>query len=50
MKSGVKDALSEKNISADFYDALDDRVGGLLEEAAARAEANDRKTVLARNL
>jgi histone H3/H4 len=45
VKSGVKDALAENNVSADFYDALNQEVAGLLEEAADRAEANGRKTV-----
>jgi histone H3/H4 len=50
VKSAVKDALAGNNVSADFYDALNDEVAELLTEAAARAEANDRKTVQARDL
>jgi len=50
VKSAVKDALDENNVSADFYEALDDEVAGLLEDAARRAEANDRKTVQSRDL
>jgi len=50
IKAGVKDALENHNISADFNDALDQEVGELLEEAAERAEANDRKTVQPRDL
>ncbi|MBX0296924.1 DUF1931 domain-containing protein [Haloarcula nitratireducens] len=50
VKAAVKDALSEQNVSADFYEALDDEVNELLEDAAQRAEANDRKTVQARDL
>jgi histone H3/H4 len=49
-KSAVKDALNENNVSADFYEALDDEVAGLLKDAARRAEANDRKTVQPRDL
>ena len=45
VKAAVKDALSENNVSADFYDALNEEVAELLEDAAERAEANDRKTV-----
>jgi histone H3/H4 len=45
VKSAVKDALAENNVSGDFYDALDEEVADLLEEAARRAEANGRKTV-----
>ena len=50
VKSAVKDALSDQNISADFYDALDEEVSGLLDEAARRTEANDRKTIQPRDL
>jgi histone H3/H4 len=50
VKSAVKEALEGQNVSADFYDALDAEVEELLEDAAARAEANDRKTVQPRDL
>ena len=50
VKAAVKDKVDEKNVSADFYEALDERVEEVLEEAGRRAEANDRKTVQARDL
>lgn len=50
VKSAVKDALDENNVSADFYEALDDEVTELLKDVARRAEANDRKTVQPRDL
>lgn len=50
VKSAVKDHLEEKNVAGDFYDALDEEVAELLEDAAQRAESNDRKTVQARDL
>lgn len=50
VKSNVKNALAGNNVSADFYDALDERVEELLRDAARRAAANDRKTVQARDL
>lgn len=50
VKAAVKDALSEQNVSADFYDALNEEVSELLEDAAQRAESNDRKTVQPRDL
>lgn len=50
VKAAVKDALEGQNVSADFYDALDAEVEELLEKAAGRAEANDRKTVQPRDL
>ena len=50
VKAAVKDELSEMNVSSDFYDALDEEVSELLENAARRAADNDRKTVQARDL
>lgn len=50
VKSAVKEQLEEHNVSADFYDALNEEVTSLLEAAARRAEANDRKTVQPRDL
>lgn len=50
VKSAVKDELNDMNISADFYDALDEEVTELLDNAARRANDNDRKTVQARDL
>lgn len=50
VKAAVKEALGDHNVASDFYDALDDEVAGLLEDAASRAEANDRKTVQPRDL
>jgi histone H3/H4 len=50
VKSAVKDALDDNNVSADFYEALDEEVAELLDDAARRAEANDRKTAQPRDL
>jgi histone H3/H4 len=50
VKSAVKDALADQNVSADFYDALDEEVAEVLENAARRADANDRRTVQPRDL
>jgi histone H3/H4 len=50
VQSGVKEALDGMNVATDFYDALDEEVAELLEDAARRAEANDRKTVQPRDL
>jgi histone H3/H4 len=50
VNSGVKDALTEKNVSGDFYEALEQEVEQILNDAADRAEANDRKTVQPRDL
>ena len=50
VQSAVKDELGEMNVSADFYDALDEEVADLLADAARRADENDRKTVQPRDL
>ena len=50
VKSAVKDNLSPMNVSSDFYGALDEEIQQVLEDAAQRAEDNDRKTVQARDL
>ena len=50
VKAAVKDALEGQNVSGDFYDALDEEVQSLLDDASSRAEANDRKTVQPRDL
>lgn len=50
VKSTVKEALADNNVSADFYEALDNEVAEMLEDAARRAAANDRKTIQPRDL
>ena len=50
VKAAVKEALNEKNVASDFYDALDEEVQEILTKAARRAEDNDRKTVQPRDL
>lgn len=50
VKTAVKDALADHNVSADFYDGLNEEVAELLDDAAERAEANNRKTVQPRDL
>ncbi|HET7324866.1 MAG TPA: DUF1931 domain-containing protein [Halococcus sp.] len=50
VQSAVKEQLTDHNVSADFYDALDSEVEDLLADAARRAEDNDRKTVQPRDL
>jgi histone H3/H4 len=50
VKAAVKDELSEMNVSSDFYGALNEEVSELLEDAARRANDNDRKTVQPRDL
>jgi len=50
VKSKVKDVVEGCNVSGNFADALNEVLAGLISQAAARAEANGRKTVGARDL
>jgi histone H3/H4 len=50
VKAAVNDQLEGHNVASDFYDALDDEVASVLDNAARRAEENDRKTVQPRDL
>ncbi|WP_135666724.1 DUF1931 domain-containing protein [Halorhabdus rudnickae] len=50
VKAAVKESLDDMNVSSDFYGALNEEVEELLEDAARRAESNDRKTVQPRDL
>lgn len=50
VKAAVKEYLEGHNVSSDFYDGLDEEVQDLLDDAARRADANDRKTVQPRDL
>ena len=50
VNAGVQDKLDDNPISSDFYEALNEEVAELLEEASRRAEANDRKTVMPQDL
>ena len=50
VKAAVKEELDDMNVASDFYDALDEEVEELLQDAARRADENDRKTVQPRDL
>ena len=50
VKAAVKEELNDMNVASDFYDALDEEVRELLDDAARRADENDRKTVQPRDL
>ncbi len=50
VKAAVKEQLDDKNVASDFYDALYADVALLIDDAARRAEENDRKTVQPRDL
>jgi histone H3/H4 len=50
IKSGVRDSVEEYNVASDFYEALDEEVADILDDAAERAEANGRNTVQQKDL
>ncbi len=50
VKAAVKDAVDEMNVASDFYDALDEEVQDLLDDAERRAQENGRKTAQPRDL
>lgn len=45
-----KEALSDHDVSVNFYDALNEEAAQLLDGAAERADANDWKTVQFRDI
>lgn len=50
VKSKIKEVASDHNVAGDFADALDEEVRQLVKDAAQRAEANGRKTLMAKDL
>lgn len=50
IKSAVNDQFENHSVAADFYDALDEEVADVLDDATRRAAANDRTTVQPRAL
>lgn len=50
VKSGVQEAIEDYDVSDDLYDALEDEVAELLAEAARRADANERNTVMSQDV
>ena len=50
VKAKIKDATGEFNVASDFIDALDAKVKDLIKDATGRAQANGRRTVMAKDL
>ena len=50
VKAKIKDVAKGYNVAGDLADALSAKVEGLVQAACARAEANGRKTVMAKDL
>ncbi|MDD3175525.1 MAG: DUF1931 domain-containing protein [Candidatus Nanoarchaeia archaeon] len=50
VKAKIKDVIGNFNVAGDLADELDKIVRDLVKKAAARAEANGRRTVMAKDL
>ena len=50
VRSNIKNVVEKYNVSGDFPDALNDKVRKFILNAVARAEANGRRTVMAKDL
>jgi len=50
VKAKVKEAVKKCNVSSDFTAALDKKCQELISAAEARAMANNRRTVMAKDL
>jgi len=50
VKAKIKDVVSGFNVASDFAEALDARVQELIKAACKRAEGNNRKTVMGKDL
>ena len=50
VKAKIKDVAKGYNVAGDLADALSAKVEIILKEACKRAEANTRKTVMAKDL
>lgn len=46
----MNEQLDRMDVAAEFYDALSEQVAEIVDDAAQRAEANERTTVQARDL
>lgn len=50
VKSKIKELTAGYNVSSDFAEALDVKVKELVSAAVKRAEGNNRKTVMAKDI
>lgn len=50
VKAAVKERLGGHTVSSDFYEALDEEVAEMIEDAANRAEESGRETIQPRDL
>jgi histone H3/H4 len=50
VKSKIKDVVGDLSVAGDFADALNAKAEQLVKNAAERAKANNRRTVMAKDL
>jgi len=50
VKTKIKDMVGTYSVSADFSEELNKKVKTMIDDAVKRAEANGRKTVMARDI
>jgi len=50
VKAKIKEAVKDCNVASDFAEALNAKVEALVADAEARAKANKRATVMAKDL
>jgi histone H3/H4 len=50
VKAKIKDNVGDANVASDFVEALNVEVKNLIKKAVKRAEGNNRKTVMAKDL
>ena len=50
VKAKIKEVTGDYNVAGDLADALNAKVEKIVKDACARAEANGRKTVMAKDL
>jgi len=50
VKSKIKEVAGEMSVSSDFADSLDKMVDDIVKKAVERAKANNRKTIMPKDL
>ena len=50
VKAKIKENVGDANVASDFVEALNGEVKELIRRAVKRAEANNRKTVMAKDI
>ena len=50
VRAKIKEAISDSNVASDFAEALDAKVREMIKAAEERAKANNRRTVMSKDL